>query len=139
MSTNPNFCIQEYKKRLNASKSNDVLYRKFIQAALSLDSSIVEDYIPDDMQLQNMSKTMFLISLKSLFDVLKMQCHDYPRVELGNHVCMSCNFGKPLASFEVFAGNNNVPFYKFAYFIDVDALGNTQDIYECKGFIKATK
>lgn len=114
----------------------DILHLKFIQAALSLDASIVEDYIPYDMQLQNMSKTMFLITLKSLFDVLKMQCHDYPRVELGNHICKSCNCGKPLASFEVYAGNSAEPFYTFAYFIDVDAVGMTQDIYECNGFMK---
>jgi hypothetical protein len=89
------------------------------------------------MQLQSMSKTMFLITLKSLFEVLKMQCHEYPRVELGDHVCMSCKFGKPVASFEVFAGNNSEPFYKFAYFIDVDSHGNTCDIYACSGFKKS--
>ena len=41
--------------------------------------------------------------------------------------------GKPLASFEVYAGDDLIPYAKFGYFIKMGSDGETKDIYVVEG------
>ena len=116
------------------SIEKDLLYKGFIEAGLKLDASLVEPYIPEDMELQNMSKYEFLSYLQEEFeDITQKHPNDY-HVKTANFKCLHCNRGKPLASFEVFTGEDSVPYSKFAYYIATDDYGNTVDIYICNSF-----
>ncbi len=114
--------------------SKDLLQQKFIEAALSLDASIVEPFIPEDMLLQDISKYHFLAHLQKHFGSIRRQHPENWRVQLAGLTCMHCNRGKPLAGFEVFAGDACIPFAKFGYYVATTALGKTTDIYICNMF-----
>ena len=120
------------------SKRNltDVLHQKFIEAAMSLDTSIVEPFIPENMQLQDLDKYRFLASLRKHFEEIEKRHPEDWRVEKVDYTCKHCNHGKPLASFEVYAGANSMSYSKFGYYIDTDKDGETKDIYVCKGMMK---
>lgn len=134
-----NKIITSSERKIQNSKiaeeiSIDILHQKFIEAALELDASIVEPFIPEDMQLQDMDKYPFLASLKDHFDSIWQQHPENWRVELADLTCGFCNRGKPLAGFAVYAGCEFMPYEKFGYFIEEDEKGITKDIYICKGF-----
>jgi hypothetical protein len=111
--------------------SKDLLHQKFIEAALNLDVSIVEPYIPEDMLLQDLGKYQFLEVLKVHFQNIEKKHPENWRVELANYFCLHCKHGKPLAGFEVFSGDNFLPYAKFGYFIEMNDKGETKDIYIC--------
>lgn len=115
-------------------QSTDLLLQKFIEAALALDTSIMEPFIPEDLLLQDMDKYRFLASLKDRFDNIRQQYPENWRVEPADLTCGFCNRGKPLAGFVVYAGCELLPYEKFGYFVEKDENGNTKDIYICNGF-----
>lgn len=126
--------FNEQNVAIAKSKSNDLLYQKFIEAAFALDASIVEPYISEDMKLQDLDKYRFLSDLQQHFDYIM---HHHPedfRVELANFTCAGCQKGKPLAGFEVFAGVSFAPYYKFGYVVCADENGKTTDLFVCRSF-----
>lgn len=116
--------------------SRDILHQKFIEAALNLDVSIVEPFIPEEMMLQDLSKYNFLSVLKEHFESIERQHPEDWRIELSNFTCGHCNPGKPLAGFEAYAGNALLPYARFGYFVESSIQGETKDIYICRGIIK---
>ncbi len=125
-------------KEIAKGLSDDLLHQKFIEAAFELDASIVEPYIPEEMQLQDLDKYRFLADLKDRFERIRQQHPEGWQVKLADYICRFCNRGKPLAAFEVFAGNDLEPFSKFGYYVDSDLRGITKDIYICNGIIKTS-
>lgn len=71
ISTSPEKRIQHIKIAREITK--DRLHQKFIEASLELDVSILEPFIPEDMQLQDLDKYRFLASLKDHFDSIWQQ------------------------------------------------------------------
>ena len=120
--------------KIAPKKSFDILQQKFIEAAMELDASIVEPFIPEDMFLQNLDKFRFLAFLKKMFNTIRHIHPENYRVELANFQCNMCNFKKPLAGFEVFAGEELKPFERFAFYVETDDNGTTKDIYICNYF-----
>ena len=132
ISTSPEKRIQHIKIAREITK--DRLHQKFIEASLELDVSILEPFIPEDMELQDLDKYRFLASLKDHFDSIWQQHPEEWRVELADLTCGFCNRGKPLAGFAVYAGCEFIPYEKFGFFIEEDEKGITKDIYICKLF-----
>lgn len=140
MNTKPlNSLLQkEQEKDLTKNPSRDPLYQKFIEAALSLKVSILEPFIPEDMLLRDLDKYGFLDELNDLFESIRDQHPEDWVVEIKDYNCNLCQYGKPLAAFEVYAGDAIQPFAKFAYFIETGINGETKDIFRCSGFIDST-
>ena len=121
-------------EKIAKEKGADLLQQKFIEAAMELDASIVEPFIPEDMLLQDFDKYRFLVFLKDMFDSIWHKHPEDYRVELANFQCSNCNFKKPLAGFEVFAGEELKAFERFAFYVETDDNGTTKDIYICNYF-----
>ena len=121
-------------EKIAREKCTDLLQQKFIEAAMELDASIVEPFIPEDMMLQNLDKYRFLAFLHNMFECIWHKHPEDYRIELANFQCSSCNFKKPLAGFEVFAGGELKPFERFAFYVETDDNGTTKDIYICNYF-----
>ncbi len=114
----------------------DTLYSQFIRAALNLDASLLEPYIPEDMQLQDMDKYPFLAFLADFFRAIEQPHPEDWRVERAEFRCGFCHPGAALAGFEVFAGKEWMPYTRFGFMMETDANGSTRDIYMCKALCK---
>ena len=119
------------QRKVEVVYSKDILHQKFIEAGLELDASIVEPFIPEDMILQDLDKYRFLENLQGHFDSIWQKHPEDYRVELADFICIGCQGGEPLASFEVFDGINLAPYEKFAYYVQTDDNGKTVDIFCC--------
>lgn len=132
--------IQSKKTLLHSTTTTlsqtDLLHQKFIEAALQMDASIVEPYIPEDMQLQDLDKYMFLAYLQDVFESIWQKHPEDYRVEAAEFRCGYCVKGTPLAAFAVYSGVEHIPYAKFGYVIETDANGITTDIYICTSMIE---
>ena len=120
---------------INAKEiTTDILQQKFIEAVLELDATIVEPFIPEDIQFRDFDKHKLVEYLHRLFRIIKHKHPEDYRVEKSNLLCGICKYKKPLAGFEVYTGVELKPYYRFAFYIETDAFGNTTEIIACHDF-----
>jgi hypothetical protein len=99
------------KKQSSTGDNAQKIIDKFIEACLTLDCSILEPMIDEDLYFEDIDKYRFLASLREQFDwAINRGAKD---MYLKRGICQLCSKGSPVLEFH---GSNNK--LEFAYIIN---------------------